>query len=91
MVLMTLTEGEQRFAQIARQIGGISDRMLAQTLEDLEADGLVDRKATPGAVAVAYSLTPLGEELAVHVGGLADWIETNLPTIQRRYKRKRGG
>lgn len=89
--MLSLKDGERRFAHIARNIGGISDRMLGQTLHDLEADGLVERKATPGAVPVSYSLTPLGEDLVPHLVGLADWIETNLPTIQKRYKRTRGG
>ena len=90
MVILALAEGECRFAPLARQIGGISDRMLVQTLDDLEADGLVARKTTPGTVAVLYSLTPLGADLAPHLAGLANWIETNLPTIQQRYQRQRG-
>jgi DNA-binding HxlR family transcriptional regulator len=91
MVMMALLPGERRFAELARQIGGISDRMLVQTLEDLEADGLVERQAAAGTIAVTYRLTSLGADLSPHLAGLANWIETNLPVIQKRYKGERGG
>lgn len=91
MVMMALSQEERRFAELARQIGGISDRMLTQTLEDLEADGLIERDARPGTVAVSYRLSPLGADLAPHLMGVAHWIETNLPTIQSRYIARRGG
>jgi len=91
MVMMALAKGERRFAELARLIGGISDRMLVQTLEDLEADGLVERRAAAGTIAVTYSLTPLGADLSPHLVGLANWIEANLQVIQKRYKRESGG
>ena len=55
-----------------------SERMLAQTLQLLEADGFVARRAYPVVPPhVEYSLTPLGEEVAEKVRLLADWIEVN--------------
>jgi DNA-binding HxlR family transcriptional regulator len=82
LVLFALSEGTHRFSQLRRKIGGVSERMLAQTLQTLEADGFVSRKALPVVPPhVEYSLTPLGEELAPKVIGLIDWIETNLHRI----------
>jgi DNA-binding HxlR family transcriptional regulator len=60
----------------------VSERMLSQTLQWLEADGLVDRvafKVVPPHV--EYSLTPLGRDAAEKVAALADWIETSMPAI----------
>ena len=82
LVLIVLDGGTHRFSQLRRKIGGISERMLAQTLQWLEGDGLVDRvayKVVPPHV--EYSLTPLGREAAEKVAALADWIERSLPEI----------
>jgi DNA-binding HxlR family transcriptional regulator len=82
LVLIGLEDGTRRFGELRRLIGGVSERMLAQTLQWLESDGLVDRvarKVVPPHV--EYSLTPLGREAAAKVGDLADWIETSLPSI----------
>ena len=79
-VLMALEDRTRRFSELRRAIGGVSERMLAQTLQWLEADGIVSRKAFDVVPPhVEYSLTPLGREAAVHVRALAEWIETNLP------------
>ena len=83
LVLIALENGEtQRFSQLRRAIGGVSERMLAQTLQWLEADGLVLRTAYDVVPPhVDYRLTPLGVEAAEKVRLLADWIETSLPQI----------
>ena len=82
LVLVALEPGTQRFSALRRKIGGISERMLAQTLQQLEADGLVHRKAHEVVPPhVDYSLTPLGRELAPRVLALAIWIEENLGRI----------
>lgn len=82
LVLMALESGTHRFSELRRAIGGVSERMLAQTLQWLEQDGLVDRvvfdEVPPH---VEYSLTGLGREAAEKVRELADWIEVNLPRI----------
>ena len=82
LVLIALQGGTKRFAELRRLIGGVSDRMLAQTLQLLEEDGFVLRR-DHGEVPprVDYTLTPMGEEVAEHVRALADWIEGNLPRI----------
>ncbi|MCH4092115.1 winged helix-turn-helix transcriptional regulator [Acetobacter sp.] len=82
LVLIVLQGGTHRFGEIRRLIGGVSERMLAQTLQWLESDGLVDRVALNVVPPhVEYSLTPLGKEAAEKVSALADWIETRLPSI----------
>ena len=82
LLLVALRDGTQRFSDLRRKVGGISEKMLAQTLQWLEADGFVDRIAHPVVPPhVEYSLTPLGEELALKVEALADWIEFKLPEI----------
>ena len=83
LVLMALEIGEaRRFSELRRAIGGVSERMLAQTLQWLEADGLVLRTAYDVVPPhVDYRLTPLGVEAAEKVRLLADWIETSLPQI----------
>jgi DNA-binding HxlR family transcriptional regulator len=86
LALIALEAGTLRFGELRRRIGGVSERMLAQTLQWLEGDGLVDRVAHEVVPPrVEYSLTPLGREAAARVRVLADWIETSLPRIQERW------
>lgn len=82
LVLVALAMGPHRFSALRRQVRGISERMLAQTLQDLETDGMVLR--TAHAVVpphVDYELTPLGHEAAAHLVPLIRWIEAALPQI----------
>ncbi|MGE6698681.1 winged helix-turn-helix transcriptional regulator [Hyphomonas sp. NPDC076900] len=82
LVLIALLTGTHRFSELRRKIGGVSERMLAQTLQWLEEDGFVNRVSYPVVPPhVEYSLTPLGEEVGARVRDLADWIEVNLPRI----------
>ncbi len=82
LVLIALQGRTHRFGELRRIIGGVSERMLAQTLQWLENDGLVNRVALNVVPPhVEYSLTPLGQEAAEKVAALADWIETRLPSI----------
>ena len=82
LVLVALRGGTHRFSELRRKIGGVSERMLAQTLQWLEADGLVLRQSYPVVPPhVEYSLTTLGQEAAEKVELLADWIEGNLPQL----------
>lgn len=82
VLLALLAGGTLRFAQLRRRIGGISERMLAQTLQVLEGDGLILRHAHDVVPPhVDYRLTPLGAELAPRVMQLAGWIEENLPRL----------
>jgi DNA-binding HxlR family transcriptional regulator len=65
-----------RFSQLRDRIDGISEKMLAQTLRDLERDGLVLRTSRPVVPPhVEYRLTPMGAGVAEHVASLIRWIE----------------
>lgn len=82
LVLLVLLNGTTRFSQIRKKVHGVSEKMLAQTLQSLEADGFLHRQSFPVVPPhVEYSLTPMGKEVAAHVSTLADWIECNLPRI----------
>ncbi|MGB7803936.1 winged helix-turn-helix transcriptional regulator [Buttiauxella sp.] len=82
LILVALQDGTHRFSDLRRKMGGVSEKMLAQTLQWLEADGFVNRKSYPVVPPhVEYSLTPLGFEVAEKVAGLADWVEVNLPRV----------
>jgi DNA-binding HxlR family transcriptional regulator len=89
LVLGLLGGGPVRFNQLRRQIEGISQKMLSQSLKSLERDGLVARKVIPTVpVTVEYSITPLGETLSATVDGLRIWAETHIEKVlmaQRRY------
>jgi DNA-binding HxlR family transcriptional regulator len=83
LLLVALMDGSQRFGELRRRVGGISEKMLAQTLQWLEQDGFVQRIAHPVVPPhVEYRLTPLGEEVGRKVGALAEWIEVNMAGIQ---------
>jgi DNA-binding HxlR family transcriptional regulator len=63
-------------------MGGVSEKMLAQSLQALEQDGFIDRVSYPVVPPhVEYSLTPLGLQVSEKVAALADWIEVNLPAV----------
>jgi DNA-binding HxlR family transcriptional regulator len=68
-----------RFSELRDRIDGISEKMLAQTLRDLERDGLLVRTSRPVVPPyVDYRLTELGAGLAEHIDGLVSWIEANV-------------
>lgn len=81
-MLVALLAGTHRFSGLRRKVNGISEKMLAQTLQWLESDGFIERIAYPVVPPhVEYNLTPLGQEIGKQVEALADWIEGNLPAI----------
>ncbi|WP_374488399.1 winged helix-turn-helix transcriptional regulator [Zoogloea sp.] len=82
LLLATLLNGTHRFSELRRKVGGISEKMLAQTLQTLEHDGFVERISYPVVPPhVEYRLTPLGVEAGRQVESLVGWIETRLPSI----------
>ena len=82
LLLVALMGDMHRFSELRRKVGGVSEKMLSQTLRWLEDDGLVLRKSYATVPPhVEYSLTPLGREVGQRVEALADWIEFNLPNI----------
>ncbi|MDZ7277403.1 helix-turn-helix transcriptional regulator [Pantoea eucrina] len=85
LVFLALREETLRFSTLRRKIGGVSERMLAQTLRYMEEDGFVARIAYDVVPPhVEYRLTPLGAEVAGQVIGLADWLESNVHRIVDR-------
>jgi DNA-binding HxlR family transcriptional regulator len=91
LVLVALMEGTHRFSELRRKIGGVSEKMLAQTLQSLEQDGFIDRVSHPVVPPhVEYTLTPLGKEVSRQVGSLADWIESNMPKIVMAQQKRLG-
>ncbi len=84
LILIALASETLRFATLRRRVQGISERMLAQTLQVLESDGLVHRHAHDVVPPhVDYRLTPLGLEVAARVIDLARWIEGNLDRLKQ--------
>ncbi|WP_328322044.1 winged helix-turn-helix transcriptional regulator [Streptomyces sp. NBC_00388] len=82
LVLAALLERPYRFSDLRRHVGGVSEKMLAQTLRTLERDGFVDRDAKPVIPPrVDYSLTPLGREAAEQVWALARWTELRIDAV----------
>ncbi|UOQ68896.1 winged helix-turn-helix transcriptional regulator [Hymenobacter volaticus] len=89
LALMVLDGETRRFSELRRLIDGVSERMLAQTLQWLEADGLVKRVAYDVVPPhVEYSLTPLGQQAAQKVRALADWVEISFPDVQQHWDKK---
>ncbi|TKV17593.1 helix-turn-helix domain-containing protein [Citrobacter sp. wls613] len=82
LILVALRDGTHRFSDLRRKMGGVSEKMLAQSLQALEQDGFINRVSYPVVPPhVEYSLTPLGEQVSDKVAALADWIEMNLPQV----------
>jgi DNA-binding HxlR family transcriptional regulator len=83
LVLIELMDRPYRFGELRRAIGRVSEKMLIQTLQTLERDGLVHRDAKPVIPPrVDYSLTDLGREAAERVRGLAEWTHTRMDAVQ---------
>lgn len=83
LLLGLLATRPHRFSELASGIGGISEKMLSQTLRALTRDGLVDRiVAQTVPIQVTYALTALGADLAPHVIGLAGWVDRHTHRIQ---------
>jgi DNA-binding HxlR family transcriptional regulator len=78
LVIAMLDRGTQRFTELRREIEGISQRMLALTLRQLERDGLVERTVYPVVPPkVEYKLTDLGSTLLESVLGLVGWAQAH--------------
>ncbi|MDX2601443.1 helix-turn-helix domain-containing protein [Streptomyces caniscabiei] len=84
LVLIELLERPYRFSELRRAIGRVSEKMLTQTLQTLERDGLVHRDAKPVIPPrVDYSLTDLGREAAEQVRALAGWTRDRMDDVER--------
>ena len=79
LVIYALARGTQRYSALQRTIGGVSQKMLTQTLRNLERNGLVERQVYPVVPPkVEYSLTPLGQTLIEPLRTICKWAEEHL-------------
>jgi len=82
LLVMTLASGPKRFNELHRQVPDISQKMLTQTLRDLQRDGLVGRRVfDTQPPAVEYSLSEMGQSLIVPLGFLIEWADENFVGI----------
>lgn len=88
LILGRLALRPMRFNQLRRDIQGVSQKVLSQSLKKLERDGLLHRRAFPTVpVTVEYSITPLGETLAARIAEIARWAEQHIEAVQEAQKR----
>jgi DNA-binding HxlR family transcriptional regulator len=82
LVLTLLKDGPKRFSVLKREIEGISQKMLSQTLRALEQDGLLTRRAFPTVpVTVEYELTTLGRSLNIALSPAIEWAISNMSRV----------
>ena len=82
LTLGALQEGSLRFNELRRRVDGVSEKMLSQTLQALERDGLVHREAQPtNPPRVDYELTPLGHEIAERLLALIHFVEGRMDSV----------
>ncbi|MEU5090836.1 helix-turn-helix domain-containing protein [Streptomyces sp. NPDC021356] len=82
LALGALHQGSLRFNELRRRVDGVSEKMLSQTLQALERDGLVHREAQPtNPPRVDYELTPLGREVAGRLLDLIHCVEDRMDEV----------
>jgi DNA-binding HxlR family transcriptional regulator len=95
LVVRVLGRGPCRFNALRREVGEISQKVLASTLRDLEENGFVARKVTPVTPPqVEYALTDLGREFLQPVQTLAEWVLANsdrMDAARIAYAERRAG
>ena len=85
LVLVALAGRTLRWGELRRTVQGVSEKMLAQTLQTLERDGLVHREALPVIPPhVEYSLTDLGDDLVGRLAPLMEWLAEHSEAIVAR-------
>lgn len=83
LVITTLAGGSIRYNALRREVAGVSQKMLTQTLRDLECNGLVARTVYPHTPPrVAYGLTPLGRTLVEALTVLRDWADEHYHEVE---------
>ena len=82
LLVHALAERPHRHGELRTRVAGIGQKMLTQTLRELERDGLLSRTVTASVpVRVDYALTPLGSSLAPVLRALKEWSETNIEQV----------
>jgi len=90
LIVRSLAGRTLRYNELQREVAGISQKMLTQTLRALEEDGVIARKVYPVIPPmVEYSLTPLGRTLVKPLHGICLWAERYVPKIEARRKEYR--
>jgi DNA-binding HxlR family transcriptional regulator len=88
LLIYLLSRGKQRYGDLHRQVGGISQKMLTQTLRKLERDGLVTRQVFPEVPPrTEYELTKLGHTLIGPMSALCEWAGAHLAELETARKR----
>ncbi|GAC1662256.1 MAG: helix-turn-helix domain-containing protein [Ktedonobacteraceae bacterium] len=83
ITIYTLAQGTRRFGELQRDVGGISQKMLTQTLRKLENNGLVERTVYPVIPPrVEYSLTPLGTTFLEALSAVCKWAEEHRDDVE---------
>lgn len=83
LIIHVLATGTHRYAELQREIGGVSQKMLTQTLRTLERDGLVQRKVYAVVPPkVEYTLTSLGRTLVEPLQAICRWSEKHLAQLE---------
>ena len=92
LILAVLVEGTARFSMLRKRVDGVTQKVLTQTLRDLERFGLVSREIFPEVPPrVEYSLTPLGRSLVKVLEELRAWIDTHTHEVlaaEQRYEQR---
>jgi len=84
LLIFTLAERSHRFGELRRAIPDISQRMLTQTLRELQEDGLISRTVHPTTPpSTEYALTDLGRSLVAPLTALARWAESHHDEIKK--------
>jgi len=90
LIIYKLDKKTMRFGELKREVGGVSQKMLTQTLRNLEADGLVKREVYAVVPPkVEYSLTPLGKTLLAPLGALCRWSQEHMDEVMKMHARRR--
>jgi DNA-binding HxlR family transcriptional regulator len=84
LVVLMLLDGPQRFSQLRTRVGGVTPKVLTETLRRLERDGILTRTAYPEIPPrVEYQLTPTGRSLEHPIRAITTWAEQNIARITR--------
>lgn len=82
LVVLSLADGARRFTELRDSIGGVTPKVLTQTLRAMERDGLLTRKIFAEVPPrVEYALTPLGRSLDGPIRAITDWAESNVNAV----------
>jgi len=83
LIITALAQRPYRFGELKREIGDISQRMLTQTLRDLQADGMIERTVfATMPPSVEYKLSPMGRSFLVPLSAMVDWAFANFGAIK---------